>query len=617
MLLLMQTVVKRANWFSTVLLILAVCSSLFGTPTFAKSPDGVARIGVLAFRGSDQTVRRWAPTADYLSRSISGYEFKVIPLTLEQMSTAARVGEVDFLLTNPGNYIELEARFGVTRIATLKSPKAMAESNVFGAVVFVKSNRTDLNTLSDLRGKRFMAVGRHAFGGFQMAWRKLKAVGLDPFEDFSELRFGGFPQDRIALAVLAGEVDAGTVRTGVLEDMVAEGKIASDDVRVLDGISHPGFRLKATTRLYPEWPFSRLRKTDSTLAQSVAISLLKMPSDVEAARAGSYAGWTVPLDYQPVHQMFKELKIGPYENLGRITPSQIVRQYGGWLAALVAGLVVVLAWTIWIEVLVNRRTSQLSLANAELEREIEQRRKIEEIARERETELARIGRLNLVGEMTSGIAHELNHPLATIINYANGSIRRLRSGTSDNAQLLSVLELVTNQAQKAADIISSLRELVRKGNSERRTACLNALLEDVSVLLEGDARRKGIELKLELADEPRQVLIDVVQIEQVVLNLARNAIDAMAGTDQRSTLTVTTRNVGELMQISVNDTGTGIDENIRASVFDPFVTTKKDGLGLGLSISKTIVEAHGGQLWTQQTGADGTEIRFTIPVAST
>ena len=247
----MFVLAKRMNWISQLLLMLPLCICWFGTPIHAKSNEDVARIGVLAFRGSKQTVRRWAPTADYLSQSNAGYRFEVVPLSLKQMNTAAKTGQVDFILTNPGNYVELEARFGVTRMVTLKSPKAMAESNVFGAVLFVKSDRTDLKTLSDLRGKRFMAVGRHAFGGFQMAWRKLKAVGLDPFQDFSELRFGGFPQDRIALAVLAGEVDAGTVRTGVLEDMVAEGKISSDDIRILDGVSHPDFRLKATTRLIP------------------------------------------------------------------------------------------------------------------------------------------------------------------------------------------------------------------------------------------------------------------------------------------------------------------------------------------------------------------------------
>jgi two-component system sensor histidine kinase TtrS len=596
-------------------LVLAVYQCI-GMPARAQSPAQIARIGVLAFRGSEQTVQRWEPTADYLSHSNPGYRFQVVPLTLEQMTTAAREGQVDFILTNPGNYIELEARFGVTRIATLKSPKAMAESNVFGAVVFVRSDRSDLKSLPDLRGQRFMAVGRHAFGGFQMAWRKLKAAGIDPFQDFAELRFGGFPQDRIALAVLSREVDAGTVRTGVLEDMIAEGKISPGDLRVLDRVRHPGFRLQTTTELYPEWPFSRLRTTNPALAQDVAISLLRMPITAEAARAGHYAGWTVPLDYQPVHQMFKDLKIGPYKNLGRITPFQIVRQYGIWILLLLVGVLTIVAWTIWIEVLVNRRTRQLSLANRELERQIGERHKAEEIAREREAELARIGRLNLVGEMTSGLAHELNHPLATIINYANGSIRRLKSGTSDSKQLLSVLELVSSQAQKAADIISSLRELVRKGNSERKIACLNALIQDVSLLMEADAHRSGIALKLDLTDRPLPVLVDVVQIEQVILNLARNSMDAMSGGGQEAGLTIKTSQAGDFMQIAVGDTGPGISEDIRDGVFDPFVTTKESGLGLGLSISKTIVEAHGGLLWTHHTGADGTEIRFTIPVAT-
>ncbi|MGI9423285.1 MAG: phosphate/phosphite/phosphonate ABC transporter substrate-binding protein [Hyphomicrobiaceae bacterium] len=216
-----------------VLLFFAACGGI-SWPCLAQIHDHVTRIGVLAFRGSEKGIQRWALTADYLSRSCPGYKFEILPLTLEQMTVAARGGAVDFILTNPGNYVALEAQFGITRIATLKSPKTTAEGNVFGAVVFVRADRTDIQSLSDLHGKRFMAVGRQAFGGFQMAWRKLKSAGLDPFGDFAELRFGGFPQDRIAMAVLSGDVDAGTLRTGVLEDMVSEGRISANEVRVLD-----------------------------------------------------------------------------------------------------------------------------------------------------------------------------------------------------------------------------------------------------------------------------------------------------------------------------------------------------------------------------------------------
>ena len=597
------------------LLFLAAYGSI-GWPCLAQNHEHVTRIGVLAFRGSEKGIQRWAPTADYLSRSCPGFKFEILPLTLEQMTVAARDGDVEFVLTNPGNYVALEAQFGITRIVTLKSPKATTEGNVFGAVIFVRSGRTDIQSLSDLRGKRFMAVGRQAFGGFQMAWRKLKSAGLDPFHDFAELHFGGFPQDRIAMAVLSGDVDAGTLRTGVLEDMISEGRISANDFRVLDRISHPGFRLKATTRLYPEWPFSKLRHTDPSLAQRVAVALLSMPTESKAARAGGYAGWTVPLDYQPVHQLFKDLKIGPYAELGQVTPAQIFHQYGVWLAVLLAVVLSIVAWTVWIEVLVNRRTRQLSLANEELARQIEERRRAEHTASEREAELARIGRLNLVGEMASGLAHELNHPLATIINYANGSIRRLKSGTSDQTQMLSVLQRVSSQAQQAADIINSMRELVRKGNSERKLACLNTVLQDASVLLEADTRRNNISLELNLADPSRPVHVDAIQVEQVILNLARNAMDAMSDVDRKPTLSIAVSEVDEFMQVAVRDNGSGVPEDVRDKAFDPFVTTKESGLGLGLSISKTIVEAHGGTLWTHHTGHGGTEVRFTVPVAA-
>ena len=598
-----------------VLLFLAATGGISWS-CLAQIHDNTTRIGVLAFRGSEKSIQRWAPTADYLSRSSPGYEFEILPLTLEQMTVAAREGNVDFILTNPGNYVALEADFGVTRIATLKSPKTTAEGNVFGAVIFVRAVRTDIQSLSDLQGKRFMAVGRQAFGGFQMAWRKLKSAGIDPFYDFAELRFGGFPQDRIAMAVMSGEVDAGTLRTGVLEDMISEGRISAGEVRVLDPQNHPGFRLKATTRLYPEWPFSKLRHTDPDLAQRVAVALLSMPTASVAAQAGGYAGWTVPLDYQPVHQLFKDLKIGPYADLGQVTPAQILHQYGVWLAVLLAAVLLVIAWTVWVEVLVNRRTRELSRANDELARQVEERRRAENTASERGAELARIGRLNLVGEMASGLAHELNHPLATIINYANGSIRRLKSGTSDQAQMLSVLQRVSNQAQQAADIINSMRELVRKGNSERKLACLNSVLQDASVLLEADTRRNNICLELNLADPSRPVHVDAVQVEQVVLNLARNAMDAMSDVDRMPTLSIAASEVDEFMQVAVRDNGSGVPQDVRDKAFDPFVTTKESGLGLGLSISKTIVEAHGGRLWTHHTDQNGTEFRFTIPVAT-
>jgi ABC-type phosphate/phosphonate transport system substrate-binding protein len=163
---------------------------------------------------------------------------------------------------------------------------------------------------------------------------RTKQAGIDPKKDFAELIYAGFPQDDLVLAVRDGKVDAATVRTDVIERMAAAGKVNIDDFKVIRPLTSPGFPYKHSTRLYPEWPFATTRDTPSDLAQQVAIALLSLPADSPVARAAASEGWTVPLDYQPVHELMKELHVGPYSRLGTVTWQDILREYRGWIIAL-------------------------------------------------------------------------------------------------------------------------------------------------------------------------------------------------------------------------------------------------------------------------------------------
>ncbi len=340
------------------------------------------KIGVLAFRGAQAAREMWQPTADYLSSSISGYHFRIIPLDLQGMRQAARERSIDFVLTNPGNYVDLEARYGASRLATLRNFRQGKPYTVFGAVIFTSAGRADINTLRDLKGKSFMAVGENAFGGFQMAWRELEEVGVDPFGDFSRIEFSGFPQDNIVYAVRDGKVDAGTVRSDTLARMAQEGKIELSGFRVLNERSSPGYPFSLSTRIYPEWPFARLGHTSEELGQLVAIALLTLPADSAAAIAGKSAGWTIPLDYGPVHDLFRTLQIGPYETMGEVTLARVLAQYWRWL---LAGLVVLMVMGLVITYVlrINRR---LGLSKRVLQREVAERKQAQtQLARHRDT----------------------------------------------------------------------------------------------------------------------------------------------------------------------------------------------------------------------------------------
>ncbi|MBT7944063.1 MAG: PhnD/SsuA/transferrin family substrate-binding protein, partial [Alphaproteobacteria bacterium] len=215
------------------------------------SDTRVVRIGVLAFRGTDHAIRSWTPMAEYLSSRIENKNFEIIPLRLADLRQATMKGEIDYVFTNSGQYVELEEAVGISRIVTLKKAITGGISNVFGAVIFIRADRTDIQTLKDLKGKVFAAVAPGAFGGFQMAWREFKSADIDPFKDFKDLRFMGFPQDDIVFAIRDGLVDAATVRTEVLETMGDEDKINIENFRVLNMRKLKNSSMRLSTRLYP------------------------------------------------------------------------------------------------------------------------------------------------------------------------------------------------------------------------------------------------------------------------------------------------------------------------------------------------------------------------------
>lgn len=336
--------------------------------------EGVAdtkpvRIGVQAHRA--ESLQLWSPTAEYLTSTVPGYRFTIVPLDNHTFGPAVERGEVDFVLSNPGLYIELEARYGVTRTLTLRNLRQGKPYTVFGSVIFTRANRTDIQTLNDLKGKSFMAVDKNAFGGFLMAWREFKDMGIDPFRDFSELEFVGLPQDPIVYAVRDGKTDAGMVRTDTLERMAMDGKIRFDEFKVLNPQQVTGFPFALSTRLYPEWPFARTRHISDELAQKVAVALLSLTPNSPAAKASRSAGWTVPLDYTPVHDLYRELRVGPYVGYGRMSLIDVWRHYWHWAVAVFGAFLVlgaVAAYILRLNQGLNQSQTRLLKASGELER---------------------------------------------------------------------------------------------------------------------------------------------------------------------------------------------------------------------------------------------------------
>lgn len=311
-------------------------------------PPREVKIGILAKRGSAVDVGIWSATADYLSATLDGYRFDVVPLDFTQIHAAVAEHRIDFVLANPAFYVELEKLYGVSRIATLINQNLPGQqTTTFGGVIFARADRQDLREIDDLRGRTFMAVEPRSFGGWIMSWRELYRLGIDPLRFFSALEFGN-THDAVVYAVKKGTVDAGTVRTDTLERMAAAGSIRLDEFRILNEQHIAGFPFRLSTQLYPEWPMAAAKGTPIDLARSVAAALLAMEIDDPAARASNSAGWTAPLNYQPVHDCLLDLRIGPYVDFGQFTLADVLRRYWRQLALLLFAVMAAALTSVYI-----------------------------------------------------------------------------------------------------------------------------------------------------------------------------------------------------------------------------------------------------------------------------
>ncbi|KPJ93345.1 MAG: hypothetical protein AMJ53_07425 [Gammaproteobacteria bacterium SG8_11] len=248
--------------------------------------------------------------------------------------------------------------------------------------------------------------------------------------------------------------------------------------------------------------------------------------------------------------------------------------------------------------------------------DITERRQAEEFIRERQAEMAHVARVTTMGEMATGLAHELNQPLTAINVYAGSCLQQLKTGKEDNTKLQTALERISHQAQRAANIIQNLRQFLSKGVSQRKPTDLNNLIRQTSEIALLDAGKTNINIHYELQEVVPLVSVDPIQIEQVIVNLLRNSMDAITNMPKRNRhLYIRTETTGEHeVKASIRDNGPGITTTDTEKLFHPFYSDKAGGMGMGLAISRSIVEAHEGRLSAVNNPEGGATFSFTLPI---
>jgi two-component system, NtrC family, sensor kinase len=729
-------------------------------------------IGVLAKTSPEHCLKQWHPMVNYLNKMIPGKTFIIVPLNFDEIENAVAEKSIDFVAANPATYVNLVKKHSVTRIVTMETMLLGIRSSQFGGVLFTRKDREDIKKAADLKGKKIMAVSPTSFGGWLTSRRYLKKRGIDPQHHFKTLDFG-YSHDTVVYAVLEGKVDAGAIRSGILELMAMEGKINLRDFSVIDNKRDTGESVfMLTTRLYPEWAFAMLADTDRKLAEKVTVALLNMPQGVVSSSNTENVTWTIPLDYQSVHQCLKELNIIPYEDYGVITWKHMVDQHLLLILGLIGIVIVAILITVYFLTL-NRRLKATAVnldkeldANAIMEgrlqqfkqtldqtldcvfmfapdslkyiyanhgamdqvgyslgellnmtpldlkpgyteeqyrtllaplqssdkksltfctthrtkngldipveivqqyitlldgehrfisivRDISERLETEREKEKIQTRLLQAQKLESVGQLAAGIAHEINTPtqfIGTNIDFLDEAVQdlsvfvkqvqtvadsapeeigeKIRDGLEEADWEYLAEELPRAIAQsrdgvkRVSSIVLAMKEFSHPSSREKVAQDLNHIIETTATVARNEWKFVA-NLNLQLDPELPQVPLLADEIGQVILNILVNgahAIKEKIGDNpeaEKGTITISTSKVHDYIELRIHDTGNGIPEKARDHIFDPFYTTKEvgRGTGQGLAISRDVItEKHGGNIVFQTETGKGTEFIVTLPI---
>ena len=555
-------------------------------------------IGVLTEDETDFDAA-WNETELYLNTVIPDHSFDVIPLSYDEIDTKVENEDVDFVFVNSSIYVDLVVNHGVRRIATVERLNVGTPLTSYGSVIFTDASNTSINTYEDIVGKTFVAVDEKSFGGYQMAIKELNDYEIDPEVDFLNLVFKE-TQENVVLDVLDGVGKVGTVRTGVIEQMILDGTITLDDIKVLQDDDETSFPLLLSTQLYPEWPMAKGPHIADELGVLVSNALLAMNETDQAAIDANISGWTVAENYQDVHTTLKLLKAEPYENYGGVSFHNSIYYNRIFLLIITVALFGIISIAFW---LIHTRSVLIDMTKRSQD--------MEKIALEAN---------DAKGEFLANMSHEIRTPMSAIIGLST-----LLESTDLSTRQRDYNHKLKSSAVNLLGIIENILDYskidAKKMRVEQIQFDLNDVLYNLSNVVSLKATEKGIEFLFDIPlDLPKKYIGDPLRLGQVLVNIVTNAIKFTK--KGQVVLQIRSKIIKGLQHTEFNiiDSGIGMTQEQVDKILHPFTqadssfTRRYGGTGLGLTITNQLIDLMGGELSITSEQGKGSVFSFALPL---
>ena len=555
---------------------------LFSSQLYAET----IHLGILNTSGNEAENVLYAETASVLKDKLKPRNVEVSTYDLPGLEKAIAAGKLDFFISNPGFYVSSRQKLDTTALASQSNQFFSRPDRALGSVFVVPQQNNNNFSLRDLKGKSVCAVAPNAYGGLYIALGELNRRGFDPDKFFSSIHYSGYPMPKVLEELKAGKCEAAIVRTCLLEELSASGQIKENEFRVIE--PRPSLSKEhciRSTELYPGWVFAATKNTSEALRKETTKILFSLP-----AVQGNE--WSVPRNFADLDNLYKNLKVGHYEYLRNWDWKEFIRNYWSFILIVFVVMIAVFLHNLILKQQVERRTERLRQTMKEKLAE-------HQAAVNANRHLHDMEKINLVGMLSSMIAHELRQPLSVIRNYSEGLRDIVHSPDYDAKVLEEALKVVDEQSIRASSIIEHMRGLIKGKESKVQEVNLNSLVPSVIDTYKELGGKYEIKFVTSAA-APITVQIDPTQFEIVLLNLLNNASEAITQQETKPVITVGVSCKNGEAAVSVTNEGFLEHRESFNNLFAVKNSTKANGLGLGLAIAARVIERWGGQLSIHQ-----------------
>lgn len=544
----------------------------------AQGAEPLIRVGMTEGGHEKEHTQVFDETRDALIKKFGKENVSFDLIHVNQLVSKIFSGEVNFFISTTGLSRRLQAD-GARDLATLTS-KRFPNPNLSYGSVFLTRKDSGISSIADMQEKVLVGNRPLGFYGYVVPIGEIARHGYKPKDFFSKEIFLDSGSHNVLASLLRGEGDVATVPSCFLEDNYPEDHPFRKDLKPINVLeSKPCVR---STPAYPNWAFSSSPGTSPEVARDVLKTLLDMPTDSKGYR------WSIATNFSGTDQLYKDLKEGMYIILNEWSLKTFFKEYKHWFFSLTVLLICLAGYSALLNYLVRKKTRQL-------QRSIKHQQVLQKRSRDSEAKFESLQKLGIIGQMSSMIAHELRQPLSTLRLYAQGLQRKLERGEWSIEQSSEVLSKIVTQAERAEQIVQSVRNYAKSKRSEKQEICLTEIVNNALYAFKqsGRFRRNVI---VSIAEDVR-LFANPMEFELAILNLLRNSADSLASLNHKDPkIELAVRRNGDFAEIEVKDNGVKVSEADLQAAVVPLRSNKENGLGIGLSLVNNIMENHGGSL---------------------